>query len=103
MQKLEESVLRMVTEICSDEHIVLDFPIAGVRNPSDFVESWRIVLWEKAFMPFFAPKDKKAYTKKSTFSDFPGAKLAVKRVVYRCVIYSNFYQISSTLYIFLLA
>jgi hypothetical protein len=73
----------MVWSICKDEKIIIDSTVPGVRTASDYVESWRIQLWDKAFIPFLGSKDKKDYNKKSKFSDFPGTDMAVKRVVYR--------------------
>jgi hypothetical protein len=80
---MEEAVVKMVTNICKDENIVVDWTIQGVRKPSDYVESWRILLWDKAFIPFFGNKDQKLYTKKSIFKEFPGTESAVRRIVYR--------------------
>jgi len=53
----------MVTNICKDKNIVVDWTIQVVRKPSSYVESWHILLWDKAFIPFFGNKDQKFYTK----------------------------------------
>ena len=52
-------------------------------KPSEYVESWRILLWDKAFQPFLHPAANPPFLKGSTFEDHPGAPLAEKRVLYR--------------------
>ena len=84
MLQLEEAVAREFDDICKTENIVIKwrfFP--GVQRPDAYVESWRILLWEKAFPTFLGTRADKTFDKKSDFSTFPGAADAVKRVTYR--------------------
>ena len=86
--QLEETVTREFDDICKTENLVIkwkSFP--GVLRPDAYVESWRILLWEKAFPSFFGSRADKAFDKKSDFSKFPGAADVVKRVTYR---YDNY-------------
>jgi hypothetical protein len=46
-----------------------------------FIESWRIKLWDKAFLTVFKGADH--FKKSDSFKDFKGSDLVVKRVVYR--------------------
>lgn len=75
----------MTEDIIRDEKISVDWSIPGLRKPGDFVESWRILLWDRAFSSFFGSKDSKLYHKKTNFKEYPGTAEAVKRVVYRWV------------------
>ncbi len=47
----------------------------------DYVERWRISLWEKAFIPFF--KGETSFTKQSKLEDMPTGIQAIKRVLFR--------------------
>jgi hypothetical protein len=53
------------------------------RTISEFVESWRIKLWDKAFLNNFKGTDH--FKKSDSFKDFKGSDLVVKRVVYRYI------------------
>jgi hypothetical protein len=89
---LEEAVVNMVGQILTDEHITVDWSVPGVRRPGDYVESWRILLWEKAFPMFIGSKDNRQYWKKVVFKEFPGCAEVVKRVVYRFVFYFDVFH-----------
>ena len=64
-----------------------------VLKPGEFVDRWRIVLWNQAFLPFFISKTSKdskdskdsKFVKGSNLFKFPGGPMAIKCVVYRCV------------------
>ena len=60
----------------------MDVP-AEPRTLSQFIESWRVKLWDKAFVNVF--KGVEAFKKSIAFKDFKGTDLVVKRVVYRYV------------------
>jgi len=74
-------VVKMVTNICKDEKIIVDWAIQGVQKPSNYVKSWHILLWKNAFIPLFGNKDPKFYIKKSIFKEFPRIESVVRRVV----------------------
>ena len=59
----------------------------GIKKPSDYVESWRILLKDKAFQSFLNLSAKPAFLKSSVFEKHPGALLAVKRISYRYVFF----------------
>lgn len=52
-----------------------------ILKTGDYVERWRIALWEKAFIPFF--KGGTSFTKKSQLEDMPTGIQAIKRVLFR--------------------
>ena len=58
----------------------MDVP-AEPRTLSQFIEYWRVKIWDKAFVNVF--KGAEAFKKSIAFKDFKGSDLVVKRVVYR--------------------
>ena len=82
--QLEDRVVKQFNEILDDDLGDIDWNASGgIMKPSDYVESWRILLWDKAFQPFLNSAAKPLFLKGSTFEDHPGAPLAEKRVLYR--------------------
>jgi hypothetical protein len=67
------------------------------RTLPQFIESWRVKLWDKAFLNVFKGTDH--FKKSIAFKDFKGTDLVVKRVVYR---YVSFNLTCFKLYNFLL-
>jgi hypothetical protein len=58
------------------------------KTISQFIESWRVKLWDKAFLMVFKGTDH--FKKSDPFKDFKGSDLVVKRVVYKYLpIYST--------------
>ena len=63
----------------------------GVLKPGEFVDWWRIVLWDQAFLPFFISKTSKdskdskdsKFIKGCNLLKFLGGPMAIKRMVYR--------------------
>lgn len=71
-------------DICKAENLVIKWKATpGILRPDAYVESWRILLWDKAFPTFLGRRAEKPFDKKSDFTNFPGAADAVKRVTYR--------------------
>ena len=86
--QLEDRVVKQCDEISSDEVSEINWNASGgIKKPSDYVESWRILLWDKAFQPFLNPSAKPAFLKSFVFEKHPGAPLAVKRVSYQYVFF----------------
>ena len=54
----------------------------GVLRLGEYVDWWRIVLWDKAFLPFFEAKDSN-FVKDSDLLEFASGRMAIKQVVYR--------------------
>ena len=63
----------------------------GVLRPGEFVDWWRIVFWNKAFIPFFEAKDLK-FIKGSHLLEFVDGRMAIKQVVYRCISASTIFH-----------
>jgi hypothetical protein len=89
LSQIEDAVTREFDDICKTENLVIkwkSFP--GLLRPDAYVESWRILLWEKAFPAFISTRAEKPFDKKSDFSTYPGAADVVKRVTYRYDFYA---------------
>ncbi len=54
----------------------------------DFVETWRIVLWNHVFWWLF--KKGSSYSRSIPFKDQEGSDVAVKRVLYRYIVHFNY-------------
>ena len=63
-----------------------DSPI-GILGPKEFVDRWRILLWEKAFLPFLSPAKGAKFVKGTDLRAFDGGEQAIKRVLYMCFIF----------------
>jgi hypothetical protein len=51
------------------------------KTISQFIESWRVKLWDKAFPTIY--KGAEHFKKSDSFKEYKGSELVVKRVVYR--------------------
>jgi hypothetical protein len=82
--QLEEGFLQEFQDFESVEfrNIATDLSLE-VLSPSSYIEKWRIVLWDKGFLPFFNKRGDPQFTKSTKFKDYPGTDKAVKRVLYR--------------------
>ena len=81
--QLEEAVAKMIGSIWNDQDVTIDWSLPRLRTPLDYVESWTILYWERAFGQFFGSKDQNLHGKRSVFKDYPKTDIVVKRVVYR--------------------
>lgn len=54
----------------------------------DYVETWRIVLWDHAFWWLF--KKISSYTRSKAFKDQEGTDVAIKRLLYMYIFLFNF-------------
>ena len=52
-------------------------------QPADFVEHWRLILWDKVFGVCFDDKDVLKFTKGLDLMEFKEGPLTIKRVAYR--------------------
>jgi hypothetical protein len=82
--QLEDRVVNQFSELSGDDLGEIDWAASGgVMKPAEYVESWRILLWDKAFQPFLHSAANPPFLKGSSFEDHPGAPQAEKRVLYR--------------------
>jgi hypothetical protein len=55
----------------------------GIMHPSDYVEKWRLILWEKAFLVFVHPNVRPPFLKGTNLDGLPQADLVIQRLLYR--------------------
>jgi hypothetical protein len=54
-----------------------------ILRPREYVDHWRIVLWNNAFKPYLSDKPDIAFAKGDNLLEFEEGALAIKRVAYR--------------------
>jgi hypothetical protein len=54
-----------------------------IMRPREYVEHWRILLWDKAFKPYLGDHPVIAFAKGDNLLEFDEGALAIKRVAYR--------------------
>jgi hypothetical protein len=79
---LQESSLEKFEKTVKDDNIALK---QGLEVESatieDYVESWRVCIWEHGFIAMF--RGKEAYSNTKAFKETKFTDLAVRRVLYR--------------------
>ena len=80
--QLEESAVLMFDNVCKRDNILvnMDTP-AEPRTLQEYLEDWRMKLWDTAYTSIFKGAD--AFKKSDAFKDFKGSYLAVQRLIYR--------------------
>jgi hypothetical protein len=74
LEKFEKNV--------KDDNIILKLDLeVNLATIEDYVECWRIRIWEHGFIAMFCGKD--AYSKTKAFKDTKFTDLAIKRILYR--------------------
>lgn len=54
-----------------------------ILRPREYVDHWRIVLWDKAFNPYLGDKPDIPFAKGDNLLEFEEGALAIKRVAYQ--------------------
>ena len=57
--------------------------IEDILQPANYVEHWRLILWDKAFRMYFDDKDNFKFVKGIDLMEFEEGPIAIKRVTYR--------------------
>jgi len=58
-----------------------------ILRPAEYVEHWRLLLWERAFLVYFRDDGDMKFSKGFDIMEFEEGPLAVKRVAYRYHLY----------------
>ena len=73
-------------EIASFENelsVDIDWNSTEILHPSNYVEHWRLILWEKAFRVYFEDKGDLIFSKGLDLLEFDEGPIAIKRIAYR--------------------
>ena len=54
----------------------------GILRPAEYVEHWRVIVWDKAFLVYFDEKAKLKFTKGGNIMEFEEGPIAIKCVEY---------------------
>ena len=82
--QLEDKFTTEFEKLCKSGAITVDWNASpGIMRPTDYVEKWRMILWEKAFMLFVHPSVKPPFSKGSNFNDLLKVDLLIQRLLYR--------------------
>ena len=55
----------------------------GVLQPKDYIDKWRILLWDRAFLPLFASKASPKFTKGTKLRKMDGGSKIINRCLFR--------------------
>jgi hypothetical protein len=80
-------------EIASFENkltVDIDWNSTKIFHPSNYVEHWRLILWDKAFRVYFEEKADLTFSKGLDLFEFAEGTIAIKRVAYRYSFYFIF-------------
>ena len=93
--QLEEAATAEFDSLIKNSELVLTNDNTELLSMKDYIEKWRIQIWDHGFFNFF--RGKSPFIKNSLFAEHPGTQLAVQRLIYRFVFYFN---LSSLTYLF---
>ena len=81
--QLEEAATTEFDSLLKNSELVLSNVDTELLTLKDYLEKWRIQIWEHGFFNFF--KCKIPFIKFSVFAEHPGTSQAVQRLLYRFV------------------
>ena len=55
----------------------------GILGPKDYIDRWRILLWDRAFLPFFVAKGNLKFIKGTELRKMDDGKQIIDRVFFR--------------------
>lgn len=71
-----------VAEIIESEEITVAWDV-GVLRPEDYVEHWRLSLWNAGYRDFLSPTAHPKFIRSNDLNKFKNGKLAINRLIYR--------------------
>ena len=80
MEKGVEAKIASFENECS---VDIDWISMEILQPSNHVEHWRLILWDKAFQVYFDDKGNLKFVKGLDLTEFEEGPIAIKRVAYR--------------------
>ena len=81
MEKGVEAEIASFENVCSVE---IDWSSTeDIFQPGDYVEHWRLILWDKAFLVYFDDKGDLKFVKRLDLMDFKEGPISIKRIAYR--------------------
>ena len=80
---MEKEVEAEITSFENEASVDIDWrSVENILQPANYVEHWRILLWDKAFRVYFDGKGELKFVKGIDFMEFEKGPIAIKRVAY---------------------
>ena len=81
---MEKGVEAEIASFENESSVDIDWgSIEDVLQPANYVEHWRLDLWDKAFRVYFDDKGQFKFVKGIDLLEFQEGPIAIKRVAYR--------------------
>jgi hypothetical protein len=80
---LEKGVEAEIASFENECFVDINWISADILQPSNYVEHWRLILWDKAFRVYFDDKGELKFVKGLDLMEFEEGPIAIKRVAYR--------------------
>jgi hypothetical protein len=80
LEKGVEAEIASFENECSGD---IDWISLEILQLSNYVEHWRLILWDKAFRVYFDDKGELKFVKGLDINEFDEGPIAIKRVAYR--------------------
>ena len=80
---MEKGVEAEIASFENELSVDIDWISTEILNPSNYVEHWRLNLWDKAFRVYFEDKGDLVFSKGLDLLEFEEGSIAIKRVAYR--------------------
>ena len=55
----------------------------GILRPKDYIDKWRILLWDRAFLPLFVAKDNLKFTKGTELRKMDNGNQIIDRIFFK--------------------
>ena len=82
--QMEELLVREISDMSKGDLPDIDWNASrGILKPADYIDMWRISVWDKTFLPFFSPNADPPFLKSKVLKDFPNGLMAFRRVLYK--------------------
>ena len=79
---LEKGVEAEIASLENECSIEIDWIFTEILQPSNYVEHWRLILWDKAIRVYFDDKDNLKFVKGLDLTVFEEDTIAIKHIAY---------------------
>ena len=80
---MEKGVEAEITSFENECSVDIDWISTEILQPSNYVEHWRLILWDKAFQVYFDDKGDLKFVKGLDLTEFEEGPIAIKRIAYQ--------------------
>ena len=88
---MEKGVEAEIASFENELSVDIDWNSTEILHPSNHVDHWRLILWDKAFRVYFEDKGDLIFSKGLELLEFDEGPIAIKRVAYRYALLSFFH------------